>query len=115
MAMGGPGNLLLCFLVYSCVISLINNSAAEMVTHMPISGGFIRLAGHWVDDALGFAIGWNFFLYEALLIPFEIVALNGVTSYWAPGIVQPGPLAGFCLGVIIFYGLVAKLWDKHPL
>ncbi|CEJ61028.1 hypothetical protein PMG11_09574 [Penicillium brasilianum] len=106
LARGGPGNLLLCFLAYSCVVSLINNSAAEMVTHMPISGGFIRLAGQWVDDALGFAIGWNFFFYEALLIPFEIVALNVVTSYWVLDIVRPGPLVGFCLGVIICYGLL---------
>lgn len=103
LARGGPGNLLLCFMAYSYVVSLVNNSAAEMVTHMPISGGFIRLAGQWVDEALGFATGWNFFFYEALLIPFEIVALNVVTSYWAPEIVKPGPLVGFCLGVIICY------------
>lgn len=84
-----------------------------MVTHMPISGGLIRLAGQWVDDALGFAFGWNFF-YEALLIPFEIVVLNAVTSYWVPEIVHPGPLVGFCLGVIICYGSVVQLRDKSP-
>jgi amino acid transporter len=33
---------------------------AEMATYMPISGGFVRMAGHWVDDAFGFAIGWLF-------------------------------------------------------
>lgn len=26
--------------------------------------------------------GWNFFFYEALLIPFEITALNTVLKYW---------------------------------
>ena len=75
-----------------------------MVTHMPIAGGFIRLAGVWVDEALGFMTGWNFFFYEALLIPFETVALNVVVSFWAPNIVEAGPTAGFCLGVIISYG-----------
>lgn len=28
---------------------------------MPIPSPFVRLAGHWVDDALSFAMGWNFF------------------------------------------------------
>lgn len=49
---------------------------------MPVSGGFIRLAGQWVDDAWGFMAGWNFFLYEALLIPFEITALCTVLGFW---------------------------------
>lgn len=26
--------------------------------------------------------GWNFFLYEALLIPFEITALCTVLEFW---------------------------------
>lgn len=33
-----------------------------MVCYVPISSPFIRLGGHWVDDALSFAMGWNFFL-----------------------------------------------------
>jgi len=74
---GGPANLLLCYFLYSMAVSLANNSAAEMMTHMPVAGGFVRLAGESVDEALGFMIGWNFF-YEAVLIPFEIVALNFV-------------------------------------
>jgi hypothetical protein len=33
-----------------------------MVTYLPIPSPFVRLAGHWVDDALSFAMGWNYFL-----------------------------------------------------
>ena len=35
---------------------------------MPVPGGFIRLAGKWVDEAFGFAVGWNFFIYGELLV-----------------------------------------------
>ena len=55
---------------------MINNCLAEMTVAYPVSGGFIRLAGHFVDDALGFAVGWNFLLYEALLIPFGSLHLT---------------------------------------
>ncbi|KAF4973566.1 hypothetical protein FSARC_175 [Fusarium sarcochroum] len=106
LAKGGPVNLLLAFTLYTMVLALVNNSVAEMNTYMPVAGGFIRLAGYWVDDALGFLAGWNFFLYEAFLIPFEITALNLVISFWSPEITKPGPTAGICAAVIILYGLI---------
>jgi amino acid transporter len=58
------------------------------------------MAGHWVDEALGFMAGWNFFFYEALLIPFEITALNLVLSFWRDDI----PVWAVCIAVIILYG-----------
>ena len=103
LAKGGPGSLLLSYLLYSCVLALVNNSIAEMTTYMPVSGGFIRLAGRWVDDALGFCAGWNFFFYEALLIPFEITALNLVLSFWSEKMREPGPTAGISAAVIVLY------------
>ncbi|CAI4215598.1 unnamed protein product [Parascedosporium putredinis] len=89
-----------------CVLALVNNCITEMTTLMPVSGGFIRLAGLWVDDALGFMAGWNFFFYEALLIPFEITAINLVLSFWSDKVTDPGPTAGICAACIIAYGLL---------
>lgn len=60
----GPAGLFLAYTIYSCMLGLVNNCISEMTVLMPVSGGFIRLAGHWVDDAFGFMAGWNFFLYE---------------------------------------------------
>ena len=57
---GGPGSLFIAYTLYACMLALVNNSIAEMSIAFPVSGGFIRLAGHWVDDALGFMAGWNF-------------------------------------------------------
>lgn len=57
---GGAGNLLIAYTIQSIMLALVNNSIAEMSTAYPVSGGFIRLAGKWVDEALGFMVGWNF-------------------------------------------------------
>ena len=83
---GGPGSLFIAYTIYACMLALVNNCIAEMTTHYPVSGGFIRLAGHFVDDALGTMAGWNFFIYEALLIPFEITALTLVLGFWSENI-----------------------------
>lgn len=96
---GGPGSLFLAYTFYSMMLGLVNNCTAEMTTYMPVSGGFIRLAGHWVDEAFGFMAGWNFFFYEALLIPFEITALNLVLSYWRDDI----PAAAVIAVCIVLY------------
>lgn len=103
LARGGPASLFIAYTFYPLVLALVNNGIAEMTTYMPVSGGFIRLAGHWADDALGFMAGWNFFIYEALLIPFEISAINLVLSFWSDKITEPGPTAGICLGVMACY------------
>lgn len=99
---GGPASLLIAFIFYSAVLACINSGIAEMVVYMPISGSFIRFAGRWVDDAFGFLAGWNFFLYEAILIPFEITALCLVLGFWRDDI----PVWAVCLACIALYALI---------
>jgi amino acid transporter len=98
----GPGSLLLGFILYSTFLAACSNCMAEMSIYMPVSGGWIRMASHWVDDSLGFALGWNFFLYEATLIPYEISALNLVITFWSDKV----PAYAVCVGCIVLYGLV---------
>ncbi|KAJ5099028.1 General amino acid permease AGP2 [Penicillium argentinense] len=109
---GGPGSLFLAFTTQCIFLAMVNNCLAEMSTAYPVSGGFIRLAGKWVDDALGFMVGWNFFFYEALLIPFEISAFTLVLSFWSDKITEPGPVAGICAGIIAVYGFLNILAVK---
>ena len=90
------------------MLALVNNCVAEMTVMMPVSGGFIRLAGAWVDDAWGFMAGWNFFFYEALLIPFEITALCTVLSFWSDNI----PYAAVICVAIFLYACLNVLAVK---
>lgn len=55
----------------------------RQVTYLPISSPFIRFAGRYVDEGFGFAAGWNFFVFEAALVPFEVTACNVVIHYWS--------------------------------
>ncbi len=75
---------------------------AEMVTYNPISSPFIRFAGRYVDDAFGVAAGYNFFVFEAVLVPFEVVACVLIVKYWTDVI----PDAALMAAVIALYGLI---------
>lgn len=99
LAAGGPGSMFIAYTFWSCIVACVNNSISEMVVTQPVSGGFIRIAGHWFDDALGFMVGWNFFFFEVLAIPFEITAVSLVLSYWTDAI----PVAAVCAVILVLY------------
>ena len=99
LARSGPLSLLLGYAIYSVILGCVTNGLAEMTVLYPVPGGFIRLAGRWVDDAFGFMAGWNFFFYEALSVPFEITALIMVLKFWRDDI----PAVAVCCACIAAY------------
>ncbi len=74
---------------------------SEMVTYLPISSPFIRFAGRYVDEAFGVAAGYNFFIFEAALVPFEIVACNGMAYH-----LMRYPSANWLLVIIHYWSAV---------
>ncbi|KAK0191765.1 putative carnitine transport protein [Armillaria mellea] len=96
---GGPGSLLLAFVFWSTVMLSINNCLAEMVSWIPISSPFMRFADRFVDPALGFCAGINFFLYPAILVPFEITAFELMIHFWTEKI----PTAVVIVVVLAYY------------
>lgn len=94
----GPAGLLIAFIIQSTMLGLVNNCMAEMCVYMPVSGGFVRMAGNWVDDAFGFMAGWNFFIYQVITIPFEITAVTVVISYWRDD-VPPAAVCATSIGI----------------
>ncbi|KAF9014084.1 general amino acid permease AGP2 [Cyathus striatus] len=99
---GGPGSLFLAFTIWCTFIMAVNNCLSEMVTWVPISSPFVRFADKYVDPALGFSAGVNFFIFEAALIPFEIVAFNVVLHFWTDKI----PLIAVIFFVLVTYALL---------
>jgi amino acid transporter len=85
---GGPGSLLLAYAVQSMFLAMVNNCIAEMSTAYPVSGGFIRLAGKWVDEALGFMVGWNF-LCTSLQRPIHPHHRSGICTFNRANTVAP--------------------------
>lgn len=73
-----------------------------MVTYSPISSPFIRFATRYVDEAFGVAAGYNFFIFEAMLVPFEIVACNLIIKYWTDAI----PDASMLALILVLYGVI---------
>lgn len=99
---GGPASLFLAFSIWCFFILAVTISMAEMVTYLPISSPFIRFAGRYVDEAFGFAAGWNFFLFQAIMVPFEITACCLIITFWST-VVPTGAIIAI---IIVLYAVI---------
>lgn len=106
---GGPGSLFLAFSYWCSVVLAVTMCLAEMVTYLPISSPFIRFAGRYVDEAFGFAAGWNFFVFEAILVPFEITACDVIIRYWSDAL-PTGALVAIITVLYASINLVNVKW-----
>ncbi|KAI1437439.1 amino acid permease/ SLC12A domain-containing protein [Xylaria sp. CBS 124048] len=106
---GGPASLFLGFVLWCTVILAVTFCLAEMVTYLPISSPFIRFAGRYVDEAFGFAAGWNFFVFEAALVPFEVTACNVIIHYWSD-IVPTGAIIAIVIFLYALLNLLTVRW-----
>ncbi|ODV83090.1 hypothetical protein CANARDRAFT_184163, partial [[Candida] arabinofermentans NRRL YB-2248] len=105
LAHAGPASLLIAFSFWTVIILMLTSAIAEIVVYLPTASPFVEMAGRAVDEACEFASGWNFFLVEALYIPFEITACNTMVHFWrsdySPGI-------SFAIQIVLY--IVFNIW-----
>lgn len=82
LALCGPLGALLVYLHVGTVIYVTIMSVGEMTAFAPISGSLIHYAARWVDPALGFGLGWNYFYFTGIAMPLEITALSAFVTFW---------------------------------
>jgi len=80
----GPGGALLSYLIIGIMVYFLMTSLAEMAAYMPITGSFSTYATEFVDPALGFALGWNYWYNWAITIAAELSAVTMIMKFWFP-------------------------------
>ncbi|MER2107849.1 MAG: amino acid permease [Solibacillus sp.] len=84
IAQAGPGGALLAYALIGFMVYFLMTSLGEMAAYMPTSGSFSTYATRFVDPALGFALGWNYWYNWAITIAAEIAAVSLIMKYWFP-------------------------------
>lgn len=84
LSTAGPGGMLLAYGVIGIMVYFLMTSLGEMSTYMPVSGAFETYATKFVDPALGFALGWNYWYNWAITVAAELVAGAIVVKFWLP-------------------------------
>ncbi|TAQ83328.1 hypothetical protein B7494_g8346 [Chlorociboria aeruginascens] len=89
LAQVGPGSM------------LIGYAMGEMAAWLPIPSGFTGFATRFVDPALGFALGWNYWFKYIILAPNNLIASVLVIQYWFNEREYTGPGASAAIYVTI--------------
>lgn len=82
------------------MVYFLMTSLGEMATNMPVSGSFATYSTKYVDPALGFAMGWNYWFNWAITLAVDISTAALVMKFWLPDI--PGWIWSVAVLVIIF-------------
>ena len=82
LANGGPVGTVLGYTIVGGIVGLMMYALGEMMVYDPSASGFIEFSARYVDPALGFTMGWQFWFQTAMTTPVEIVAASIVIQYW---------------------------------
>lgn len=82
-------------MVFATMLSL-----GEMAAFVPVAGSFCTFAGRYVDDALGFALTWNYWFNDVVSTAADLVALQLLMQYWTTD------FPWYALGIIVWVIIV---------
>lgn len=109
LATGGPGSLMLCFIIVAVLVIFTIYSLGELAAALPISGSFCTYSVRFIDPSWGFAMGWCYWMQWLVAFPLEATAATIVISFWDRDQVVPQgvwvTIYLVALGAIHFFGV----------
>ena len=99
LATGGPASMLIAYTICGAIVFVTMLCLGEMAAFIPVAGSFCTFAGwvvsypwfrharsnsirRFVDDALGFALTWNYWFNDAVSTASDIIALQLLLEFW---------------------------------
>lgn len=98
----GPGGALLTYCIIGLMVYFLMTSLGELAAYLPVSGTFATYGSRYVDEAFGFALGWNYWYNWAVTVAVDLVAAQLVLSYWLPDM----SVWMNCLWSMLFLGVI---------
>ncbi|KAJ2969626.1 hypothetical protein NUW58_g9943 [Xylaria curta] len=82
LSLAGPLSAFLAYLITAFNVYCVVHSLGEMATYLPLPGAVPIYAARYVDEALGFAISWNYWWQIAIGVPIEVTVSVVIVDYW---------------------------------
>jgi yeast amino acid transporter len=76
----------------------------------PVSGGFYTLAVRFLDPSFAFAMGWNYWLQWAIVLPLEITVAGTTVQYW-----QGAQSVSLAVWITVFWAVIGQsyIFPRH--
>ncbi|WVQ73166.1 hypothetical protein IAR50_002730 [Cryptococcus sp. DSM 104548] len=104
LAHGGPLGLFMGYALMGSICLCVMLCLGEMISYLPVPGGHITLAQRFVDPALAFTMGWNYWYNWVIILPAELSAAAVLINLWNDTI-NNALWISICLIVVIVINL----------
>ena len=107
LATGGPGSLLINFIIIGIMLISVVFALGELAVTLPVSGAYSAYATRFIDPAWGFAMGYNYFIKWIISAPIEFTAATIMVASWDEdnNIVPKGALLAMFIFLITFINI----------
>lgn len=89
LATGGPGFLMIDFILIGIMLLMVVMALGELGAIFPVAGSFAAYSTRFIDPAVGFAMAYNYWLQWLIVLPLELVAASIVIVFWDPNETVP--------------------------
>ena len=74
--------MLIDFLIIGVMMFNVVYALGELAVMYPVSGGFYTYSARFIDPTWGFAMGWNYVMQWAAVLPLELTVCSMTVAYW---------------------------------
>ncbi|KAI0598918.1 amino acid permease [Biscogniauxia sp. FL1348] len=101
LSLAGPLSAFLAYLITAANVYCVVHSLGEMAAYLPLAGAVPVYAARYVDEALGFTLGWNYWYQLAIGVPIEVTASVVIVDYWGAHAVPAAALVTLFLAAMV--------------
>jgi yeast amino acid transporter len=82
-------------MIYNVIYAL-----GELAVMYDVEGSFYTYATRFIDPSWGFAMGWNYTIQWAIILPLELTVAGLTMNFWNPDISMGGLVTVFLLTIV---------------
>lgn len=112
LSLAGPLSAFLCYIITGFNLYCVINSLGEMAAWLPIPGAVPVFASRFVDPALGFTLGWNYWYQFAIGVPIEVSACAIIVDFWPNDVPKVALITVFFVAMIIVNCLPVRIYGE---
>ncbi|KAF6822539.1 amino acid permease [Colletotrichum plurivorum] len=112
LSLAGPLSAFISYAVTGFNLYCVINSLGEMAAWLPIPGAVPIFAARFVDPALGFTLGWNYWYQFAIGVPIEVTVSVVILDYWDHAVPQAALITIFFLAMVVVNCLPVRIYGE---
>jgi amino acid transporter len=112
LSLAGPLSAFISYAITGFNLYCVINSLGEMAAWLPLPGCVPIFATRYVDEALGFTLGWNYWYQFAIGVPIEVSVCCVIVDYWENSIPKAALITLFFVAMVVINCLPVRIYGE---